>query len=86
MVVTIGSMEINLTAIWEVLTAPFAFVLRLITGRARSRRSSSPGSELKRVKLLRMAAVTGFAGAIGGVLQCDRSTVCDSQDIGTVIL
>lgn len=70
-VVRIASMEINLTAIYDALTAPLRWiwhaVLRLFGGRARSRRGG-PQDELKKIKMIRLLALLGFGGAIAGVM------------------
>lgn len=65
-VVKIGSMEINLTAIWETMTAPVRMVVRPFLGRAASRRG--PQSNLQRIKLMRLAAILGLGGVLAGVL------------------
>ena len=66
--VTIRDMEINLTAIWETLTAPFRWVGRKITGQAKSRRLSPAQEQLRKIKLIRLAAIGSLAAVVIGVL------------------
>lgn len=58
-------MEINLTAIWDHITAPFSWVKNKLTrGRSRYNRLSPAEQKLRRVKLIRILAIGAFAGAI----------------------
>jgi penicillin-binding protein 1C len=66
-------MEINLTAIWETVTAPFRAILRLVTRRARSRRSlanrlNPAEKKLRTIRLVRMAAIFSLAAVLLGTL------------------
>ncbi len=66
--VTIRDMEINLTEIWETITAPFVWLWRLFFGRKKSRRSSTSARKLKKIKLIRLAAIGGLVMVVMGVL------------------
>jgi penicillin-binding protein 1C len=66
--VTIRDMEINLTAIWETLTAPFTWVLGKISGNAKSRRLSPRQQQLRKIQLIRLAAFGGLGLVVVGVL------------------
>lgn len=66
-------MEINLTAIWETITAPFRLVSRLLFGRAHSRRSlrsrlSPTEKRIRTIKLIRWLAILSFVGILAGIL------------------
>ncbi len=70
-VVRIRDMEINLTAIWETLTAPIHFVLGLFGKKGRSRRNKNltPSEKrLRNLKILRFTAIFGLAGIFLGIL------------------
>ncbi len=66
--VTIRDMEINLTAIWETIIAPFAWIWRKLTGKAKSRRFSSAQQQMQRAKLIRLGAIGGLVAVVIGVL------------------
>jgi penicillin-binding protein 1C len=66
-------MEINLTAIWETLTAPFRAILRLIFRRARSRRSlasrlNPAEKKLRTIRWIRFGAILAFVAVLLGTL------------------
>ena len=69
----ITSMEINISALWRTFTTPFRWIfapfLRVLGLQARSRRGrmSQTEKQLRKIKLLRLAAVFGLILVIGGV-------------------
>ncbi|MBT3250125.1 MAG: hypothetical protein HN846_04235 [Candidatus Pacebacteria bacterium] len=67
--VTIRDMEINLTAIWETIVAPFSWLKRLISGKPKPRRASSSATQqMNKIKLIRLLAIGGLAAVVIGVL------------------
>lgn len=68
--VTILGMEINLSALGRTLLSPFSWLKSKLGGKAKSRRSTpaSASSQMKRIKLMRLAAVIGLALVILGVI------------------
>ncbi|MBU1885397.1 transglycosylase domain-containing protein [Patescibacteria group bacterium] len=66
--VTIRDMEINLTAIWEKITAPFRFLRRKTTSKAKSRRLPPAQQKLRKIKLIRLGAIGGLVAVVVGVL------------------
>ncbi len=70
-VVRIADMEINLTAIWEVLTSPFRWVARLFGGKAHSRRGKRYSEEERKLlmaKRLRFLAIGSLVAIFGGII------------------
>lgn len=67
--VTIRDMEINLTAIWETITAPLSWLGRKLTGKPRSRRSmSTTQQQVRKIKLIRLAAIGSLVAVVAGVI------------------
>lgn len=73
-VVTIGSMEIDITPIFDAIAFPFRLIGRLFSGKkARSRRGGSSGrmsdaeKSLQRLKILRLLAIFGLLSIIIGI-------------------
>ena len=68
--VKIGAMEINLTAIWEELTAPFVWIYKKLFGKkARSRRQAfDPRKNLKQAELMRLIGIGSLAVVFLGIL------------------
>lgn len=77
-IVTLLGMEINLTALWELLTKPLTWfidgldwVWHKTIGKGRSRRYrrlSSDEQRLRRMQLLRLVAIGGLVAVIAGML------------------
>lgn len=68
-VVTIGRMEIDITWLVQIVTAPYHFVRGLFGGgRSRRSRLSEGEQQLQRIKMVRTAAVVGLIGVILGIV------------------
>ncbi len=67
------AMEINLTAIWQNITAPFYWLKAKVTGKSRPRRYaarplSAAEKKIRFMKLLRLAAVLALLGVVVAVI------------------